>query len=998
MVNDLPPGTSLGAITVGDVYSVSGNLLTLTGDVTSSGDSRLAFSNDLKLGGPVRFSYAFVGPIDINGQTLTAEKGGIVGPISGIGTIISSAMYSGFGLGSGNFTGTIRGGSAGGGLILTGSCSLPNATVVMELIQQASSGAQLGDLTIAPSLSGYVSPGPNGVLHTKSLTFSAPIPGGFGGGLVVFVNPSGNSQMDVTGAVTLNGAQLGISASGAPAIGQRFTIINNDGTEPVIGTFAGFPEGASIGSTFTISYHGGDGNDVVLTRDVPAIKTWTGAVSANWSNAANWSPAALPVAGEPLIFQAGAAHRDMINDLPSGTSCGVMTVEDVYTVSGNLLTLTGNVNASGSASGFGLKADLKLAASLSFNGVSVTGPIDINGQTLTVQNAGFNGPINGNGTIVISSGLASSVLLNGSGNFSGAIHGGSSGGSLDLGSLCSLPNATVAIELIRQIGNSATLGELAITPSQNGYVSPGPGVLGPGTGSGGVLHTKSLALSPAASNGLGGGIVVFINQSGSSQMDVTGTVTLAGAALSPSISGTLLAGQTFTIINNDGTDPVVGTFNGLPEGATIGSSRLRISYAGGDGNDVVLTTLVATSTVISQSADRTQVGDPLTLTATVAVQSGMPTGSVVFTLDGVTIGTAPLQNGVAVLNVTTLVTGTHAILATFLGTGAFADSVSNSISHVIARGATQSVIVADHPGTSYGQNIRFTVTVSAQPPAAGLPTGSVTILADGAPLGTVPVNGGVAIFETAALHAGVKSTTATYSGDTNFDASTASAIQQTIAKAQTGVDARSASEVLIGQSPIISVFVNVNSSAAIAPTGTVSIREGGALLGAQTLARGVATLSLDPMVVGDHSLVVSYGGDTDFQESSAIIVQTVGAPSLSIHGARVIEGNRGVTNVSLVISLSAPVAAKVRVSFSTLSGTATAGEDYESASGVIEFGPGELTHAIELHVFGDTNPEADETFSVMLSAPVNATLDTPSALIVIANDDQVPSRRRPSGH
>ena len=47
----------------------------------------------------------------------------------------------------------------------------------------------------------------------------------------------------------------------------------------------------------------------------------------------------------------------------------------------------------------------------------------------------------------------------------------------------------------------------------------------------------------------------------------------------------------FMIIQNDGTDPVVGTFAGLAQGATIvqGGMRFRISYDGGTGNDVVLT-------------------------------------------------------------------------------------------------------------------------------------------------------------------------------------------------------------------------------------------------------------------------------------------------------------------------------------------------------------------------------------------------------------------------
>ena len=46
----------------------------------------------------------------------------------------------------------------------------------------------------------------------------------------------------------------------------------------------------------------------------------------------------------------------------------------------------------------------------------------------------------------------------------------------------------------------------------------------------------------------------------------------------------------FVIIDNDGTDSVVGTFEGLAEGAVVAIDgyETRISYEGGDGNDVVL--------------------------------------------------------------------------------------------------------------------------------------------------------------------------------------------------------------------------------------------------------------------------------------------------------------------------------------------------------------------------------------------------------------------------
>ena len=55
--------------------------------------------------------------------------------------------------------------------------------------------------------------------------------------------------------------------------------------------------------------------------------------------------------------------------------------------------------------------------------------------------------------------------------------------------------------------------------------------------------------------------------------------------------GVIKKGDTFTIIDNKTTYPMSGTFKDLPEGAeiTVGGAIFKISYVGGDGNDVVLT-------------------------------------------------------------------------------------------------------------------------------------------------------------------------------------------------------------------------------------------------------------------------------------------------------------------------------------------------------------------------------------------------------------------------
>lgn len=59
--------------------------------------------------------------------------------------------------------------------------------------------------------------------------------------------------------------------------------------------------------------------------------------------------------------------------------------------------------------------------------------------------------------------------------------------------------------------------------------------------------------------------------------------------------GVIKKGDTFTIIDNKGSYPIEGSamFKDLPEGAevTVGGAIFKISYVGGDGNDVVLTAL-----------------------------------------------------------------------------------------------------------------------------------------------------------------------------------------------------------------------------------------------------------------------------------------------------------------------------------------------------------------------------------------------------------------------
>jgi Ca2+-binding RTX toxin-like protein len=74
------------------------------------------------------------------------------------------------------------------------------------------------------------------------------------------------------------------------------------------------------------------------------------------------------------------------------------------------------------------------------------------------------------------------------------------------------------------------------------------------------------------------------------QLNVAGRINLTGVDLVVSGSYTPTATDSFVIVNNDGTEGIIGTFNGLPEGATVNVNGVakRITYVGGTGNDVVL--------------------------------------------------------------------------------------------------------------------------------------------------------------------------------------------------------------------------------------------------------------------------------------------------------------------------------------------------------------------------------------------------------------------------
>jgi hypothetical protein len=70
--------------------------------------------------------------------------------------------------------------------------------------------------------------------------------------------------------------------------------------------------------------------------------------------------------------------------------------------------------------------------------------------------------------------------------------------------------------------------------------------------------------------------------------------------------------------------------------------------------------------------------------------------------------------------------------------------------------------------------------------------------------------------------------------------------------------------------------------------------------------------------------------------------------------------------------------------------TATAGSDYQTVTGSLNFAPGEISKPLTVTVNGDTQNEADESFVVNLFSPVNVSIGKDQGVGTIVNDDSVP--------
>ncbi|MFO0821305.1 MAG: autotransporter-associated beta strand repeat-containing protein [Pirellulales bacterium] len=533
--------------------SAGTNTITLGGGTfTLGGSARIQDASKLTINGATFDVGGFNETLD----TLTLTNGSVTGS-SGVLTSTNTiqtnagsitAILGGINGLTQSTTGTTMLGGANtyaGSTTISGGRLNVNGSITSNVTVQT--GGTLGGTgtihsanTVALQSGGTVAPGSSpGILHVGATTFVS--------GSTFSVEANGATpgtdydQLNVTGTINLGGATLATTGGIMSSPGQTLVIVNNDSNDPVIGTFAGLPEGSTVsinGVNFVLSYVGGsNNNDVVLMEAETSVL----------------------VSGGNLV----------VTDINGGATNDDLTIT---LVGGNTIRISDSTNGlfagPGATQVDGKTVDVPLA--------SVSGNIQVNTlggtDTLTLALAG--------GDFIVAGGVS---YAGGSNNDSLVITGGNQGtvtynytNSTD-GSVVMSSFGTVAYTGLAPITNSGSATDVVFNLLNNaGDVRLNDDGIG-GNGRSRLSSTSSTFAQTNFANPTGN---VTINRG------VLGGDTLTVGSV-PDLTANLSLGSVgnpWTAVTFAGTLTLAAGNNLFAAGNTVSSSALGVVTVSGDGD------------------------------------------------------------------------------------------------------------------------------------------------------------------------------------------------------------------------------------------------------------------------------------------------------------------------------------------------------------------------------------------------------------------------------
>jgi hypothetical protein len=470
--------------------------------------------------------------------------------------------------------------------------------------------------------------------------------------LGVVLDELGTIETDGAGTLTING-------TGGTVNGGSTTFVNSGGVFITPGDVNG--DGGIVQSTGTganagaivingVANPGGNGSAQGARVDAPGtVTTVDGSISITGTGAACGN-ACLGTSIRGPVNATGAGSINLTGTGANSTGAFPTHGVNVRT-GGNVSTKDGDINVTGTGGNGTDNAGFNLAptgtGTLQTTG---NGNVLVNADTINIRptaaaniNAGTHAVTlrqKTNGTAVNLGSVVDSTPN--TVELSNAELARVTAGTINVGDAGS-GAINVSANITRTAATNLSLNSGANIDISGGSLASAGGnvALNPGTNTFASLAGVDVNAGPSGTLTLASAkdLKVVINNTtpdtGYTQLNVAGHVNLNGTNLSLSGSHMPSPGQSFVVVNNDGADSITGTFNGLPQGATIpnflGSSlSASITYTGGDGNDAVLTVFAPPSLSIDDvtHAEGNAGTTPYTFTVT---KTGAGAASVSFT-------------------------------------------------------------------------------------------------------------------------------------------------------------------------------------------------------------------------------------------------------------------------------------------------------------------------------------------------------------------------------
>lgn len=293
-------------------------------------------------------------------------------------------------------------------------------------------------------------------------------------------------------------------------------------------------------------------------------------------------------------------------------------------------------------------------------------------------------------------------------------------------------------------------------------------------------------------------------------------------------------------------------------------------------------TLAGSRTTLTLITAQPTTAAPVQITVKVAAADGttVPTGTVTMVVDGTTDPTPlTLDNGAVTYNAIITGSGAHIVVAIYSGDSTFAASTSTLTVSTLFQTTTNIDVSPMIPILG----ATTTITSRVEPTSGfNLPTGTVVVSIDGSPVQyPVALVKGTSTYTTVFSKAGKHTISSSYSGDTNFEASTGTVTVNAVTGTSTTVIANSGAP-LVGQGDNITVNVAAASGSAI-PTGSLRVVVNGTVLTPAPVlgASGSVTFPVSFASIGTQTVAVSYPGTSEFGASSGSVSVQV-APAASV--------------------------------------------------------------------------------------------------------------------